>query len=99
MKEDLSFVEGIITLLREQHPDLTPEDVEAFRRAICEHYGGERHWIPNGSDGDQLIARVKGMLGLYSEREIARRLGVGKMTVNRIKNRLLQMRRPPHVVP
>ncbi len=91
--EDLAAIDGIIALLARQHPDLGPDDLAAFRTAICEHYGGEVHWIPK-ADRSDLVRRVVMLLGRYSNREIARRCGTTRSTVNRIRMRLLNEKTP-----
>lgn len=82
------LVDRLIAMLAERHPDLQKDDLEAFETALRADFGGDRHWVRNASDRAARVARVAALVGQYSEREIARRLGVGKGTVNRLKGRV-----------
>lgn len=92
MIEDLPTIDGIVAILARQNPDLQSDDLEAFRTAICEHYGGDKHWIPRPTSANDLTHQVADLLGICTEREIARRTGATKSSVHRIKMRLLRKR-------
>lgn len=79
------FVDRLLDLLCEQKPELS-DDKPRLKRAICQHFGGDRYYVAARTpqqDSDDTARAVLALFNGRNAREVARKLGIGRASVYR----------------
>ena len=83
---DSDFVDRVFAYLEAEFPELPALHLRDARDAVRRHFAGERAYIPRGRTPDEREQLATQVLRLFNGRnavEVARRLGVSRVTVYR----------------